>query len=159
MKKVVIIENIRSIHNVGAIFRTADGAGYDQIFCCGFSPDPSDPRIAKVALGAETHIPWKHAEDVLSVIKELKSGGFQIYVLENTPAAEPLFECEIDNADFALVFGHEVSGVSAEVLAAADRVFVIPMRGKKESLNVSVAAGIAMYELVRKVEISLIKMA
>ncbi len=150
MRKLLILENIRSVHNVGACFRTADGAGFDTIFCCGYTPDPSDVRMTKVSLGAEKSVAWQRADSVSLLIKTLKEQGFLIYALECADGAESLFETTLPNTDFAVILGHEVDGVSSEALALADRVFLLPMLGTKESLNVSVAAGIAMYECTRQ---------
>jgi tRNA G18 (ribose-2'-O)-methylase SpoU len=146
---VVVLENIRSVHNVGAVFRTADGAGFGHIICAGYTPDPSDGRIAKVSLGAEKAISWQRAADAATACADLKKQGFGIIVLETGPQSTDLFAANIPAGPLALVFGHEVMGVSAEVLALADHRLRIPMRGVKESLNVSVAAGIAMYAVTQ----------
>lgn len=150
MRRYLILENIRSVHNVGACFRSADGAGFDTIFCCGYTPDPSDTRMAKVSLGAENSVLWRRADSALAAIEELKDSGVFIYALERTGSAISLFDTEIADTDFALIVGHEVDGISDPVLAAADQIVALPMLGAKESLNVSVAAGIAMYECLRQ---------
>ncbi len=148
MKKYLFLDSIRSVHNVGALFRTADGAGFDAIFCGGYSPTPDDMRLSKVALGAEKSIPWEKCENAEEKIEVLKKQGILIFALET--GGEDLFSAEIPKQDFALVVGHEVFGISPEVLEKCDRVFSLPMYGIKESLNVSVAGGIALYEIVRK---------
>lgn len=148
MKKYLLLNNIRSLHNVGAMFRTADGAGFDKIICGGFSPTPEDQRITKVALGAENAVLWEHSEYLENAIDELKEKGFLICALET--GGEDLFSAKMTNHNVALVVGHEVEGISPEILKKCDRIFTIPMRGIKESLNVSVAGGIALYEIVRK---------
>jgi len=148
MKKYLLLDNIRSLHNVGALFRTADGAGFDEIICGGFSPTPEDPRIAKVALGAENAVSWEHSKHLEKTIDELKEKDFLICALET--GGEDLFSAKIPNQEIALVVGHEVEGISPEILKKCDRIFSIPMRGRKESLNVSVAGGVAMYEIMRK---------
>lgn len=140
-----MLENIRSVHNVGAVFRSADGAGFERVICAGYTPDPSDGRIAKVSLGAEQSVAWQRAESAAAACAELKKQGFRIIVLETGPQSSDLFTAPIPPGPLALVFGHEVMGVSSEVMALADHRLRIPMRGTKESLNVSVAAGIAMY--------------
>jgi len=143
----VILENIRSCHNVGAIFRTADAAGWDKVFLCGYTPAPPDRRIEKVSLGAENSVEWESAESITEVISKLKKEGFEIIALEKNDTAENIFEADLENEKIALILGNEVEGISPEVLALADKTLMIPMNGEKESLNVSVAAGIAFYAL------------
>lgn len=148
MKKVIILENIRSIHNVGAIFRTADGAGFDKIFCSGYTPDPTDLRMKKVSLGAEDFIGWKRAKSCLEICKKLKENDFLIIAIEKNECSKNLFDFKKQNKNIALIFGNEVEGISKEVLDFSDHVLEIPMLGKKESLNVSVASGIALYNFI-----------
>ncbi len=145
--KVVILENIRSLHNVGSIFRTADGAGFDKVYCCGYTGTPPDRRIEKVSLGAEDFIEWEKKESVIDLCKTLKKESFEIIALEQTEKAEDLFEAEFLHEKIAVVLGNEVEGVSPEALEVADRHIKIPMCGQKSSLNVSVAAGIALYHI------------
>ena len=147
MKKVIILENIRSLHNVGSIFRTADGAGWDKIYCCGYTGTPPDRRIEKVSLGAEEFIEWEKVEDTVVLCHELIKDGFKIVALEQTPVSINLFEVAEFDQSVALVLGNEVDGITAEVLVLADPCIEIPMHGQKSSLNVSVAAGIALYRL------------
>jgi|APSaa5957512622_1039677.scaffolds.fasta_scaffold00500_1 23S rRNA (guanosine2251-2'-O)-methyltransferase len=149
-KRIVILENIRSLHNVGAIFRTADGAGWDKVFLTGYTGCPPDRRIEKVSLGAENFIEWEHAENTRNLCKILKNDGFEICALEQTEKSENLFSAKNFGKKIALVLGNEVEGVTPEVLEMCDRYFEIPMHGQKKSLNVSVAAGVALYELGRK---------
>ncbi len=145
--KIVILENIRSLHNVGSIFRTADGAGWDRVYCCGYTGTPPDRRIEKVSLGAEDYIEWEKSKSAAGLCKQLKTDGFEVICLEQTDDAENLFEADISSKKIALVLGNEVDGVSDEVLKIADRHLEIPMFGEKSSLNVSVAAGIALFGL------------
>jgi tRNA G18 (ribose-2'-O)-methylase SpoU len=145
---VLVLENIRSLHNVGAMFRTADGAGFSKIFCCGYTPDPTDERMAKVALGAEKQIAWQRFETAIDCCRKLKELGYTILALETGESAVGLFDFNTEpNQKIALVVGHEVNGIDEATLQAADHILEIPMAGVKESLNVSVAAGIAMYRL------------
>ena len=135
------------------MFRTADGAGVSRIILSGYTPAPIEkgkarPDIAKVALGAEISIPWKQVSSAVEALAELKAEGYTILALEKTDGAVSLFEY-ISPEKFALFVGNEVDGVPPEVLALCDEVVAIPMRGIKESLNVSVAAGIALYELLK----------
>jgi 23S rRNA (guanosine2251-2'-O)-methyltransferase len=165
MKLAVILDNVRSVHNVGSIFRTADAIGASKIYCCGITPSPLDrfgnvrADFAKVALGAEKSVAWEKSESTKStaeVLRVLKKDGWKIFAVEQSQHSIPYYE-EFDRpeADAAsgvdqkivLILGAEVDGVSPGVLAIADNVLEIPMRGKKESLNVAVAFGIVAYGL------------
>lgn len=145
--KVVILENIRSLHNVGSIFRTADAAGWDKVYCCGYTGTPPDRRIEKVSLGAEEFLSWEKSEDAVVLCKRLKKDGFKIVALEQASQAQNIFEAASFDDSVALVLGNEVEGVTEEVLSLSDICLEIPMFGQKSSLNVSVAAGIALYHL------------
>jgi tRNA G18 (ribose-2'-O)-methylase SpoU len=165
---LVILNNIRSLHNVGSIFRTADGAGVVKLYLCGFTPAPVDvfgmnrAEIAKVALGAENSMPWEKVASASALIKKLKKQGYKILGVEQAKnsisySALPKSYIQSSSAEggssggkFCLVFGAEVGGLPRSVLKLCDRILEIPMHGKKESLNVSVAAGIVMYEMRRK---------
>ena len=149
MRKVVILENIRSLHNVGSVLRTADGSGWDKVYICGYTGCPPDRRIEKVSLGAEEFVQWEQRASVVELIRELKKDGFEICALEQTPKAENLFDA-IFTKPVALIVGNEVEGVEKETLDACDRHLEIPMHGEKASLNVSIATGIAMYEIGKK---------
>ncbi len=151
---VVILHNVRSLHNVGSIFRTSDGAGVENIYLCGITPLPLDrlgrvrPQIAKVALGAERSLPWEHRPRTSSLIKELRARGYRVIAVEQNHNAVPLREgirSVPKHAPIALVFGNEVRGIPSPIIANADLVCSIPMFGGKESLNVSVAVGIALF--------------
>jgi len=146
-EKVAILENIRSCHNVGSIFRTADGAGFRRIFCAGYTPTPPDRRIEKVSLGAENFIEWERVADSVACAKKLRANGFSIFALEQTDRSEPIFDADFPEKKIAIVLGNEVDGVSDEILKMADRRLEIPMFGQKNSLNVSVAAGIAFFAI------------
>ncbi len=144
--RVVILENLRSLHNVGSVFRTADGAGWDKVYLCGYTGAPPDRRIEKVSLGAEEFIEWEKIENIAELIENLKKEGFQIIALEQTPKSREIFKEKVSNIEkIALILGNEVSGVSAETLDKCDLHLEIPMYGQKTSLNVSIAAGIALY--------------
>jgi len=149
----VVLHNIRSTHNVGAILRTADGAGASKVYLCGCTPLPVDRfgrkrhDIAKTALGAEDMIEWEHREDVLALIGELQKAGVRVVAIEQCGWSVRYNTLTLDQPT-ALVFGEEVHGLPDDVLKACDLVAEIPMHGKKESLNVSVAAGIALYSLI-----------
>jgi len=154
MRLVGILHDIRSVHNVGSIFRTADGAGFHKLYLCGITPSPLDrfkkvrPDFAKVALGAEKNVAWESVSDTVALIKELKQEGWKILALEQSKRSLriDLFS-KIVSRKIALVVGAEVDGIPAGILKLADAILEIPMFGKKESLNVSVAFGIAAYRL------------
>lgn len=143
-KIVLVAHNIRSLWNVGSFFRSADAFQVSHVHLTGYTGSPPRSEISKTALGAEGWIPWTSGEDPLAVIASRKKEGFCIVALEITPASVDLFTHRPD-APVCLILGHEVSGVSDELLNAADVTAHIPMLGKKASLNVSVAAGIALH--------------
>lgn len=149
---VLILENLRSVENTASIFRTAEGLGVSRIILIGTTPAPIDrfgrkrKDFAKVSLGAEEMVPWEYRKESAGVLKELKEQDFQIISLELTHESTPLNKA-VSKDKFALIVGNEVDGVSAESLKASDLIVEIPMRGKKESLNVSVSTGIALFVL------------
>ncbi len=151
---VLILDNLRSVENTGSIFRTAEGLGVSKIYCIGTTPTPLDrfgrkrTDFAKVSLGAEEMLEWEYAKEIMPVLKELKSQNFKILALEQDERSIPLQAAGPKLSTFALVVGNEVDGVSKEVLDTADKILEISMRGKKESLNVSVSTGIALYSLM-----------
>lgn len=153
-KLILILDNIRSVHNVGSLFRTADGAGVSEIFLCGTTPTPIDRferkrnDFAKVSLGAEESISWTYFEDTKSAIQNAKGDDYEIVALEQSPRSVSYGAFKSEK-NIALILGPEVVGMSEEILSLADSVIEIPMRGQKESLNVSVAGGIAMYEILK----------
>ena len=144
-----LLDNIRSTFNVGAMFRTADGAGLRRIHLCGICPQPDHPRVVKTALGAEQTVPWTYHRNGLDAALELKAAGMRLWALEGGPRAESLFAAarDLPGSPILLVVGNEVSGVDPGILAACDRVVAIPMLGVKDSLNVAIAFGIAAYFL------------
>jgi tRNA G18 (ribose-2'-O)-methylase SpoU len=146
----VLLDNLRSVYNVGSIFRTADGAGVRQIHLCGISPTPKHRKLAKTALGAAEAVPWTVQLNGLQKAVALKEQGYQLWALEESPHAESLFDVTIqaDDPPIALILGNEVIGVDPGILAQCDKVLYIPMVGQKESLNVAVAFGIAVYYLL-----------
>ncbi|MEK7195112.1 MAG: TrmH family RNA methyltransferase [Patescibacteria group bacterium] len=152
-KIAVVLHNVRSLHNVGSVFRTADAAGVHKIYLCGFTPSPLDrfgkvrPQFAKVALGAEKYVKWKKLSKTTAAIEELKKEKYKIFAVEQSPKSVPYDRADrISKKDkIALVFGNEVRGLPQGVLKLADKILEIPMYGKKESLNVSVAVGIVLF--------------
>lgn len=143
----VICHNIRSAHNVGAIFRTADGAGVDKIYLCGITPTPPRPDISKVALGAEATVPFEYQRQTVRLIKRLKQQKVLIIALENMIPGAVDYQSVVAGRDAALIIGNEVGGLPPSILKLADKIMYIPMYGAKESLNVSVAFGIGIYSL------------
>ena len=141
---VVVAHNIRSMANVGSLFRSADAFGVAKIFLCGYTGIPPRNEIAKVALGAETWIPWEHAKLTHRVVERLQREGYTVVALECTKQSVPLSRLPATKK-IALIVGNEVQGVSKPILKRAEVVAHIPMLGKKESLNVGVAAGCALY--------------
>ncbi len=150
---ILILENLRSIENAGSIFRTAEGLGVSKIICIGTTPTPVDrfgrkrSDFAKVSLGAEEMLEWEYQKEIANVLKDLKDQDFQIISLEQTDASVNLKSFKAEN-QFALIVGNEVDGVSKEALNLSDQVVEIEMLGEKESLNVSVSTGIALYPLM-----------
>lgn len=150
----VLIHDIRSTHNVGSIFRTSDAAGVNKIYLSGFSPTPVDkfnrPRkdIAKVALGAEKTIPWEYVEDPYKLIKKLKKDGFEIVGLEQADNSMDYKKFK-PKEKLLFVVGSEVFGMDKKMISFCDNIIEIPMKGKKESLNVSVAFGVAIFRILK----------
>lgn len=145
---VVVLDNIRSTYNVGSIFRTADAAGVDKLYLCGITPCPPHPKIAKVALGAEKYVSWEHYSLTWRLLKTLHKEGYYIVALEQGSRTKDIFHIKkIPHQKIALVIGPEVRGISSKILKRADLQLEIPMEGKKESLNVAVAFGIAIYKI------------
>ena len=149
---VLILENIRSVENTASIFRTADGFGVSKIILVGTTPAPLDrfgrkrQDFAKVSLGAEESVDWEYKKEILPVIKDLRDQGFQIIALEQDHRSHRLRDFKAED-QFALIVGSEVDGVSRGALDNSDAIVEIPMQGMKESLNVSVAAGVALFVL------------
>ncbi len=145
-KFVLILPNIRSGHNVGAMFRTADGAGVDKIYLSGHTPCPPHVQIDKVSLGAEKWVPWEYCKQTVPILKKLKAAGFNVVALEQIKKSVTISRWK-PRYPLALVVGNEKTGVTKNILKYCDEAVSIPMRGRKDSLNVSVAAGIGMYHV------------
>ena len=141
---ILVLPNIRSGHNVGAIFRTADGAGVNKLYLTGYTPCPPHMQVDKVSLGAEKWMPWEYRKQPGKLLKELKQMGYTIVALEQTKTSQNIFKWK-SKFPLVLVLGNEKTGVPKSLLQYCDASIEIPMHGKKNSLNVSVAAGIAMY--------------
>jgi len=146
--RILIVDNVRSLHNIGAFFRTSEGLGVDKIFLCGKVAIPPRKEITKTALGAEELVDWEHFESTLEGVQKAKELNCSILSLELTKDSIDIKNYEVPE-NWALVVGHELLGVDDEILKICDDILEIPMKGEKISLNVSVATGIALYELCK----------
>ena len=148
MKKevFVILHNIRSLFNIGSIFRTADGAGVSKIYLTGYTGCPPRPDISKTALGADEFVSWEYHKDPVALIKRLRKEGIQIVALERAKKSTDILKFK-PKYPVCMILGNEIEGVTKEFLKLSDKVVEIPMCGKKESLNVSVAFGVAIYNI------------
>ena len=144
----IFVENVRSVHNVGSIFRTADGFGAEKIYLTGYTAHPPREDLHKTALGAENAIPWEYYENPLDAINVIKKQGISLVLIEHTKQSQSIYEIEW-KFPVCFIVGNEVNGVSEELSSLADRHLELPMRGIKQSLNVSVATGIVGYEIAR----------
>ncbi|MBA3829112.1 MAG: RNA methyltransferase [Taibaiella sp.] len=147
---IVILDDVRSMHNVGSAFRTCDAFAAAAIYLCGYTPTPPHRDIHKTALGATETVVWKHYPTIAEAITSAKQDGYTILVAEQTHNSIPLNAYKWDGNKIAIVFGNEVTGVSNEILKAADACLEIPQWGAKHSLNISVSVGVVLWELVRQ---------
>jgi tRNA G18 (ribose-2'-O)-methylase SpoU len=145
----LVLDNIRSIYNVGSFFRTADASGVEKLYLSGITGAPPHKGLAKTALGAEATVPWEYVSSVPQLLDDLSARQYEIVALETTVQAVDLFDWQ-PNFPVCILFGNEVDGLPQELAARADRHVRIPMLGMKHSLNVATAGGIVMYELLRK---------
>ncbi|MCI3938764.1 RNA methyltransferase [Chryseobacterium aahli] len=151
---VVVLDNIRSMHNVGATFRTADAFLVQKIILCGITPQPPHREIHKAALGATESVDWLHEADINVTINDLKSQGFEVVGIEQTTNSQMITDFKIDNSKkYAVILGNEVEGISDEALQNIDSFIEIPQLGTKHSLNVSVCGGIVMWEFAKSLGI------
>ncbi len=144
---VVVLDNIRSMHNVGSVFRSADAFLIEAIYLCGYTPQPPHRDINKTALGATETVAWKYFNTTADAIQQLKQDEYAVYALEQAEGSISLEQFVRNDAKTAIVLGNEVEGVADDVLALCDGCIEIPQLGSKHSLNVSVAAGIVLWEL------------
>jgi tRNA G18 (ribose-2'-O)-methylase SpoU len=143
---VIVLDNVRSAHNTGSAFRTADAFGVDKVFLGGITPVPPSPELRKVALGAEEVVPCEHVQDVVALVQRLKADGYTVVAVEQTVNSVKLDAFRRDSgAKYALVFGNEVDGVQQAVVDACDFSLEIPQQGTKHSLNVSVSVGVVLW--------------
>ena len=148
---ILILDNVRSLNNIGSVFRTADAFLIEKIYLCGITATPPHKDIHKTALGATESVDWEYHKEVLEVVKYLKAEKILVYAIEQAEGAISLENFKITpNEKFALVLGNEVKGVSQAVINLCDSVIEIPQEGTKHSLNISVASGVALWEFYKK---------
>lgn len=150
---IVILDNIRSLNNIGSVFRTADAFLVQKIYLCGITATPPHKDIQKTALGATESVAWEYAEDTLDVVKTLQLQGVKVLSIEQAEEAVLLDDLTLDaHLTYAVVFGNEVKGIKQEVVSASDTVIEIPQYGTKHSLNISVSAGVVIWDLFSKLK-------
>ena len=151
---VVVLDNVRSLHNVGSVFRTGDAFVIEALYLCGITSTPPHAEIHKTALGAENTIEWKYFEDTHDALNELKTKVYTVFAIEQAEGSTMLTELELDNTKkYAVVLGNEVKGVQQTVVDACDGCIEIPQFGTKHSLNVSVTGGIIIWEFFKKLSV------
>jgi 23S rRNA (guanosine2251-2'-O)-methyltransferase len=150
---IIILDDIRSLHNIGSVFRTADAFLIEKIYLCGITATPPNKEIHKTALGATETVDWEYHSDVLAVIEKLKKESVKVHAIEQVENAVFLQDFKIDPAKkYALVFGNEVFGVNQQAIESCDGTIEIPQLGSKHSLNISVSAGIVVWDLFTKMK-------
>ena len=150
---IIILDDIRSLHNIGSVFRTADAFLIEKIYLCGITAIPPNKEIHKTALGATETVTWEYQKDILEVIKNLKKESISVFAIEQVENAIFLQDFKMDkNKKYALVFGNEVYGVSQKAIELCDGTIEIPQLGSKHSLNISVSAGIVVWDLFQKMK-------
>lgn len=149
MPILAILENVRSAYNVGSVFRTADAFLIEGIYLCGYTAFPPHKEIKKTALGAEDTVHWKHFKHISEAIEALKQEGYKVYAVEQVKDSMLLNQLSLPDEKIAVVFGNEVTGVEQATIGLCDGCIEIPQLGMKHSLNISVSAGIVLWELIR----------
>lgn len=149
---IVILDNIRSLNNIGSVFRTSDAFLIEKIYLCGYTAQPPHREIQKTALGATESVTWEYNENILEVVNLLQKNNTKVYAIEQTENAIMLDDFEVDEDKIAVVFGNEVQGVQQEVINQCDGVIEIPQLGTKHSLNISVSCGIVLWDLFKKIK-------
>lgn len=149
---IIILDNIRSLHNIGSVFRTADAFAVDRIYLCGITAQPPHREINKTALGATESVEWTYREDTLVAIEEAKEMGYEVYSIEQTLHSIPLDKFKAKQAKIALIFGNEVKGVQQEAINQSKGTIEIPQLGTKHSFNVSVSSGIVLWDIYQKIK-------
>tara|TARA_B100000768_G_scaffold178939_1_gene195635 strand:+ start:568 stop:1176 length:609 start_codon:yes stop_codon:yes gene_type:complete len=150
---IVVLDNIRSLNNVGSVFRTSDAFLIEKIYLCGITAIPPNREIHKTALGATESVDWEHKEDTLALVKKLKSEGIVVAAIEQAESSIMLDKFSLEsNKKIAIVFGNEVKGVQQEVVSESDYCVEIPQKGTKHSLNISVSCGVVLWDLYQKIQ-------
>ncbi len=150
---IAILDNVRSLNNIGSVFRTADAFAIEAVYLCGITAKPPHREINKTALGATESVNWTCFEDTQTAVKKLKEDGWKVYAIEQTENSILLNEFKpLSDEKIALIFGHEVKGVEQKVINQCDGVIEIPQKGTKHSLNISVSAGVVIWDLVNKLD-------
>lgn len=150
---IVVLDNVRSLHNVGSVFRTSDAYLVEKIFLCGITAVPPSAEIHKTALGAEDTVQWEYAENTVAVVDSLKANGYEVIAIEQVEESVSLNDFVIDdNRKYAVIFGNEVKGVQQSVIDQCDACIELPQFGTKHSLNVSVTAGIVIWEFSKQMQ-------
>lgn len=148
---IAVLENVRSGYNVGSLFRTGDAFLLEAIYICGYSPYPPHKEIRKTALGAEDTVEWKHFKTAAEAVANLRTLGYRVFAVEQTEKSIPLHQIDFAAAEkIAVIFGNEVTGVEQSTIALCEGTIEIPQWGMKHSLNIATAAGVVLWELVRK---------
>ncbi|MHB9056285.1 MAG: RNA methyltransferase [Paludibacteraceae bacterium] len=148
---IVVLDNVRSLYNVGSVFRTSDAFLVKSVYLCGITSTPPHTEIHKTALGAENSVDWRYFEDALQAVEELKNEGYMVFSIEQTEGSISLEELNLDaDKKYAVILGNEVKGVQQTVVNASNASIEIPQFGTKHSLNVSVTAGIIIWEFARR---------
>ena len=154
---IVILDEIRSLHNIGSVFRTSDAFRVESIYLCGITATPPHPELHKTALGAEYTVDWKYFNNTLDAVNKLKSEGYIVYSIEQAEGSIMLDELELDTTKkYAIVMGNEVKGVQQEVINNSDGCIEIPQYGTKHSLNVSVTTGIVIWDFFKKLNLTIL---
>jgi len=152
---VVVLDNIRSLNNIGSVFRTGDGLRIEEVVLCGITATPPNKDIHKTALGATESVNWRYFEDTMEAITDLRQKGYTIVSVEQAEKSISLEKFEVEaNKKYALIFGHEVKGVNQQVVSCSDCCIEIPQFGTKHSFNISVSAGMVLWELFRKLKLN-----
>lgn len=150
---IIVLDDVRSLHNIGSVFRTCDAFLIEKVFLCGITATPPNKEIHKTALGATETVTWEYAKDVVEVVKQLKEEGVCVQAIEQVENSVMLHDFQVeDQTKYALVFGNEVKGVSQEVVNLSDGVIEIPQLGTKHSLNISVSVGIVIWDLFQQMK-------
>lgn len=152
-KLIVVLDNIRSLNNIGSVFRTSDAFLIEKIYLCGITATPPHKDIHKTALGSTDSVAWEYAENTIDIIKELQANNVKVLSIEQAEKATMLDNFKPEpNTTYAVVFGNEVKGVSQEVVSASDTIIEIPQYGTKHSLNISVSCGVVLWDLFCKLK-------